>query len=103
MHFREECRELVIDKVPGSNGIKLLDALFEYPILSIKKASETIGCSFATGSKLIDQFIQNNILTETTGFQRNRLFKFKPYIDIFNKLEIPLDSIDNGQAIVSSE
>jgi Fic family protein len=103
LHFREECRELIIDKVPGSNGIKLLDVLFEYPIVSIKKASETIGCSFATGSKLIDQFILNNILAETTGFQRNRLFKFKPYIDIFNKLEIPLDSIENGQTVAGSQ
>jgi Fic family protein len=103
LHFREECRNIIVSNVPGSNGVKLLDVLFEHPILSVKKASEAVGCSFATASKLVGQFVRINILTETTGFQRNRMFKFTPYINIFNKLEIPLDSIEDGRSITNVE
>ncbi len=68
----------------------LLDYLFEQPLVSIPLVQKRLGCTFPTASKYVDQLIVEGLLREITGFQRNRLFRFDPYLALF-------DSPDLGQ------
>jgi Fic family protein len=67
-----------------ANSMKLLDLLFDHPIVTVRIVEENLNCAFVTASKLVDEFVKHGILKETTGGQRNRVFRFEPYLDIFN-------------------
>ena len=36
-------------------------------------------------NQLVEQFVQAGLLQETTGWKRNRRFRFKPYLDLFGQ------------------
>lgn len=69
-------------------GIKLLDYLFEKPIISISMAKEHLDCAYGTAAKLIEQLVELGLLTETTGGQRNRVFRYSPYLALFDTLSV---------------
>ncbi len=43
--------------------------------------------SFATANKLIEQFAGLRLLAETTGGQRNRRYRYTPYLALFEDQE----------------
>jgi Fic family protein len=82
--LRERHRRLVADKVPnGSAGLNLLDYLFESPLVTVRMVEERLGCVYATANKLVDAFTAEGLLRETTGHQRNRRFRYDPYLNLF--------------------
>jgi Fic family protein len=87
MLLRQDCQGNRIitlgKKVP--NAKKLLDHLFTQPILAAPEVADLLKVSHVSAYKIIDDFINAKILTETTGFKRNRYFVFKEYIDLFHK------------------
>lgn len=76
LELREEHRQRV--KNPT-----LLDFLFEQPLVSIPMVQQRLGCGFQAASKHVEQFEQAGILRETTGYQRNRRFRYDPYLSLF--------------------
>ncbi len=66
----------------------LLDELFRNPVLTVEKASLTCELSFKAANDLVGLFNKNGILRELTGQSRNRIFVFKPYLDIFDNLKV---------------
>lgn len=64
-------------------GHALLNYLYQKPIIESKEVSENMKISVATANRLIAQFVEMEILTELTGYKRNRKFIFKEYFDIF--------------------
>jgi len=82
--LREEHRQLIAGQMEGSTaGLRLLDRLFEQPLLTVRLVEEQLGCSYATAAKLIESFVQLGLLRETTGWQRNRRFRYDPYLALF--------------------
>jgi len=67
------------------NASKLLEHLYQYPIISINEISEALEISKQTANTLVKEFEEKNILTEITGYQRNKLFVFKRYLDIYSQ------------------
>lgn len=61
----------------------LLDALFTQPIISVKQISSATALSYNAANGLAHDFVQAQILCETTGQTRNRLFVFKRYLALF--------------------
>jgi len=68
----------------SNNGIKLLDYLFEKPIISVSMAQKHLDCAYGTAAKLIDQLVDIGLLQEITGGQRNRVFRYSPYLALFD-------------------
>jgi Fic family protein len=84
LDLREEHRHMIAQTIVGStNGLRLLDLLFAYPIISSRMITEHLECSPRTASKLIDVFVTSGLLRETTGWQRNRRFQYAPYLALF--------------------
>jgi Fic family protein len=61
----------------------LLLTLFSMPVQTIKGVSKRLGITHVTASHFIKDFQRMEILTEITGFKKNRLFVFKEYLDLF--------------------
>lgn len=71
----------------GSRAIdaqKVVDYLYTQPIIEVSKIEEIIQKSNVTAYKLISDLEQLEILKEISGAQRNKLYVFKDYLDLFN-------------------
>ena len=82
--------KIELDKMPKlgpriKNGHQLLKHLYQIPITDIKQVSKLLNISVSTTNRLIQQFVALGILTELTGYKRNRKFIFKDYFNIFQK------------------
>lgn len=89
MHLRETHRQLISEKFSSSgNALKLHDRMFEVPTFSINAAKDVMGCAFATAASIVDQLQSLNIVREITGNERNRLYQYQPYVDVFQKLTL---------------
>ncbi len=65
--------------------LKALTILFKFPIISIKELATQLGVAYNTASKIIADFVQENILVESTKQKRGKLFKFEQYLDILEQ------------------
>ena len=68
------------------NASKLIDLLYQKPIVSISDIVEPLAISKQTATLLIKEFESKGILKEITGYERNKLFTFKRYLDIYSKV-----------------
>ncbi|WP_164674602.1 helix-turn-helix domain-containing protein [Spirulina subsalsa] len=64
--------------------VRLLDLLFEQPLVNIRFIEKNLGCAYVTANKLVDQFQELGLLKEITGWQRNRLYRYEPYLALFD-------------------
>lgn len=82
--LREEYRQVIAQKMGGSaSGLRLLDYLFEQPIVSVRQVERRLQCSYVTAKKLVEQFVRLDLLHEATGWQRNRRYRYEPYLTLF--------------------
>ncbi len=66
-------------------GQKLIRRLFHNPIIDARQAASALQISASTANRLIAQFVDLGILSELTGYKRNRKYIFKEYFDLFKK------------------
>ena len=76
----------------GANGSRLLDHLFAQPLVNVKSVGSALGVSWPTANKLAQAFAERGILDEATGFRRNRIFRFSPYLALFSDPRPTADS-----------
>ena len=63
---------------------RLLDLLFEHPVMTARLAEKLLGCAYVTAGNLLDQFEKTEIVRETTGFKRNRRYRYEPLLRLFD-------------------
>ena len=83
--LREQHTEVVNSSLGNSaaSGLRLLDYLYQQPIINVRLVEKRLQSSFVTANKLVEQFVKLNILKETTGGQRNRRYSYFPYLALF--------------------
>lgn len=83
--LREQHTALVNGSLGSSaaSGLRLLDYLYEQPIVNVRVVEKRLQSSFVTANKLVEQFVKLNILKEITGGQRNRRYSYVPYLSLF--------------------
>lgn len=84
--LREADRQLIAEKFGrvAGNGLKVLERLYQRPIIRVQDIVELTGVSFQAANQLMNKFMQHQLLTETTGQARNRQFRYVAYIELFN-------------------
>ncbi len=87
LNLREEHRELVTRRFgrAAGNALRLLEHLYQQPIVTVHLAGSLTGLSFARANDLVAEFEQAGILSEITGRRRNRRFGYSSYLDILNE------------------
>jgi len=67
------------------NAKKVLDYLYNKPLINAEKVSEVTGVSMPSSYKLITDLEKIKVLEEITGGQRSRMYVFANYLNIFKK------------------
>src|SRR5690606_8903548 len=67
------------------NAQKVIDYLYTQPVINISNVESIIGKSTVTAYKLVNDLERLEILEEISGAQRNKLYVFKDYLDLFKK------------------
>jgi len=89
LKIREEHRQLLSEKLAKDKlgatpyDFVFLEYLFEQPITTVRLAEKRLKCAFVTASKVVERFVKLGLLEEMTGFQRNRRFRYAPYLALF--------------------
>lgn len=67
----------------SANGYRLMEALFQKPIISVSTVRELLQISSVSANVLINRLVDIGMLKEITGYARNRRYRFEPYLVIF--------------------
>lgn len=84
LSLRDSLREQVIRR-RSSTTLRLFDRLFESPVMTVRTARQTLESSIQTANKSVSHLVELGILREITGMQRNRVFRFDQYLELFNR------------------
>lgn len=71
----------------GQNGLKLLALLFKRPLVNVNLVKRELGVAFPTANRLVARFEEEGLLVEVTGQRRSRLFRYDPYLSLFDEPE----------------
>jgi len=84
--LRETDRGKIINELGrvAGNALKIHEALFRFPLVSVNPIAEMLDVSFTSANRLIDRLVELEILFEATGNARNRVFRYRNYISIFS-------------------
>ena len=67
----------------AENARRLLMHLYQSPAITVKQVEEVLGIQYYAANMLISSLVEMEILVESTGYARNRVFIFKRYVDTF--------------------
>jgi Fic family protein len=67
------------------NASKLLESLYQSPIVNLTDVIHMLDVSKQTANVLIKEFEEKNILREITGYQRNKHYVFDRYLEIYSQ------------------
>ena len=67
------------------NAQKLMMYMLSRPIVNNKIITKKLNMKFNSANRLVKSLLDLGILSEITGFSRNRLFEFKEYLALFKK------------------
>ena len=85
IQLREEHQELITSGFgrTASNGHRVLEYLYDHPIISVPEIRGLIGATYPVANNLVGRLVKTGILHEMTGQTRNRKFMYRSYIDLF--------------------
>lgn len=81
LHLREDLRARETSGV----GQRVIDLLFETPVVNIPQIAEALSIAYNTAASAVDAFLAEGDLVEITGQKRNRVYRFEPYLTLFEK------------------
>jgi len=64
-------------------GLNFFHKLFTKPMVTTKDVQVMTGLSPKVANDLVKAFVDQKILVEITGYQRNRVFVFNEYVKLF--------------------
>jgi len=67
----------------AGNGHRVLERLYEKPIVSFEDVRTITGTRFQAANVIVQRLVEIQILREMTGRARNRRFLYAPYVDLF--------------------
>lgn len=89
--LQEEHRNLVQrDGRMAANSLRLLDVLYEFPVLTIAEVASQLGITFPAASAVVKRFEKLDLLKEQTGKKSFRMYAYKTYLDILKEGTQPL-------------
>ena len=86
LQMREEHRMAITARFgrAAGNGHKVLETLFDRPIVSVADVQRLIGTTYMAANTTVARLEEVGVLQEMTGHARNRRFRYAPYIALFN-------------------
>ena len=76
----------------AGHGHRVLEHLYEHPIVSVHEVQNLIGTSYPAANALVARMVEMGILREFTGQARNRRFMYQSYIQLFQDTELEVEA-----------
>lgn len=85
LSLRETLRDRIVQHLSGAagNGLKVLEHLFQRPIISVNEVKSLTGTSYPAANQLVQRLVEQGVVRELTGHARNRRFRFDEYVALF--------------------
>jgi len=77
--------ELLQKSLRSANSLRLLDRLYDQPVISVSRVAAHLGVTFNGANALVSKFCDLGLLTETTGGARSRRFAYAPYLSLLRE------------------
>jgi Fic family protein len=78
-------KKLYENSVSSIHAIRLVDLLFDSPLVSSKDVTERLGISSVSANSLLTRFEEIGVLQEITGKKRYKRYFFTEYVDIIGR------------------
>jgi len=88
--FQEDADRVQAAGRAGASALRVLEALRDRPVLSLREASRRTNLSFPATARGMETLIALGIAREVTGRRRNRLFLYDGYLAILQEGTEPL-------------
>ena len=87
LSLREAHRSAITENLgrAAGNGHKVLESLFDRPIVTVGDIESLIGTTYTAANNLVARLADLGILQEMTGYVRNRRFRYEPYVRLFSE------------------
>ena len=67
----------------AGNGLRVLEFLYQRPVVTVADVQDLTGTTYTAANNLVSSITELGILVEATGYKRNRVFRYQPYINLF--------------------
>jgi len=83
--MREEYRSKIADTMGRGAGSahRVMEKLFDQPIVAVATVREWLDITPAGANSVVNRLVEIGLLSEITGYARNRRFRFDPYLKLF--------------------
>lgn len=86
LDFTQEIEKQIMHiGVKPENAKKVIELMYNEPVVTRNKIAEIANVKLTTVNGIVNAFLENGIIKETTGYSRNQIFAFEKYIDLFLK------------------
>jgi Fic family protein len=69
----------------AANGHRVLERLYQHPILSVTDVRSLTGTTFPAANQLVQRLVDLGIISEFTGQARHRRFRYDAYVNLFDE------------------
>jgi Fic family protein len=85
LELRETHRRLITDQLgrAAGNGHRVLERLYEQPVLSVTDVRSLLGTTFAGANQIVQRLVSLGVIREITGQARHRRFRYDAYVRLF--------------------
>lgn len=81
--LRVEHHNRVRVEAAGATAVRLLDMLYERPVVNVGLVAEYLDVTFPTANNAVQALEALGLLEELTGGRRNRVFRYSSFLDLF--------------------
>lgn len=85
IQMREAHRALIQGHGAGIRELSLLDFLFQRPLVNVGLIVDTMNVAPMTANRMLGRLVDLGLIDEITGWQRNRVFRYTPYWELFQE------------------
>lgn len=87
LELRELHRHAITEQLgrAAGNGHRVLQRLYELPIVTVKDVQGLLGITFAGANQIVNRLEKLGVLGEMTGQMRHRRFRYDAYIRLFEE------------------
>lgn len=84
IEMREEYRKALEKAAPRlTSALRLLDDLYRRPVASVATVADRLELGYPSANRLVALLVDQGILKEITSRERNRVFAYAPYLQLF--------------------
>ena len=85
LHERKRRQVIETNKRGSSNALKVLDYLFQQPVIAVDTLQKRLGISYGSANGIVSKFEELGILRKTMAKVRYRTYEFDEYLGLMNR------------------